>query len=211
MDWIKSIFSGNPILGWHDTLCFLSLPLILYVSQTVSTKILQPPRDPNKVLTEQEEFSLGLVNNLPFIVAFFSINVPAGLAVYWIVNNLLTTAVTIAIKSQIKDQAFPLEVTRMMELVDSPDLEKKISIGSSNLELNRRSIVAENRPKEGFGLSSSRSDIIDAEVVETDDGALAESEDESSDAADGDASEEGGTRRRKKSKGTARKEKRRKE
>eukprot|EP01031_Cornospumella_fuschlensis_P029843 gene29843-36033_t len=48
MDWIYSIFSGNPSLGWSDTLAFLSLPLILYISQTISQKVLTPPRDPNK-------------------------------------------------------------------------------------------------------------------------------------------------------------------
>jgi YidC/Oxa1 family membrane protein insertase len=38
-DWLKSIFAGNPLLGWHDTLAFLSLPLILYISQSISQKV----------------------------------------------------------------------------------------------------------------------------------------------------------------------------
>mmetsp|Transcript_8338 Transcript_8338/g.18672 ORF Transcript_8338/g.18672 Transcript_8338/m.18672 type:complete len:343 (-) Transcript_8338:173-1201(-) len=70
-DWLKSIFAGNPLLGWHDTLAFLSLPLILYISQSISQKVLAPPKDPNKVLSEQEQVTQGVVNNLPFIVAFF--------------------------------------------------------------------------------------------------------------------------------------------
>jgi hypothetical protein len=31
-------FTGNPELGWHDTLAFLTLPLILYASQSFSSK-----------------------------------------------------------------------------------------------------------------------------------------------------------------------------
>lgn len=118
-NWVLSMFSGTPTLGWHDTLAFLSLPLILYISQSVSMKLLQPPVDPNKVLTDQEVFSKSLLNNLPFVVAFFSINVPAGLSLYWIINNLLTTAINVILKSQTANEEFPIEVQQMMELVES--------------------------------------------------------------------------------------------
>ena len=113
-DWIKTAIEGQPLLGQHDTLAFLSIPLILFISQTISMKVLQPPQDPNKVLTEQEQFSKSLTNNLPFIVAFFSVNVPAGLALYWIVNNVLTTIITSTVKNNLKDEILPAEVDRMM-------------------------------------------------------------------------------------------------
>jgi membrane protein insertase Oxa1/YidC/SpoIIIJ len=61
-----------------------------------------PPKDPLKVLTEQEQISASLVNNLPFVIAFFSLNVPAGLAVYWIINNILTTGINLIVKSNLK-------------------------------------------------------------------------------------------------------------
>lgn len=118
MDWIKTIFSGEPSLGWETTLAYLTLPVILFVSQSISTKILQPPKDPNRQMTEQEEFSQGLVNNLPFIVSFFSLGVPSGLAVYWIVNNVLTTLVTVAVKSNIKDEPLSMEVEQIMAMVE---------------------------------------------------------------------------------------------
>lgn len=73
-----------------------------------------PPKDPNKILTEQEQFSQSLVNNLPFVIAFFSLNVPAGLAVYWIINNLLTTGINLVVKNQFKDDVMPAEVAQMM-------------------------------------------------------------------------------------------------
>ena len=160
-NWIKSIFTGTPELGWHDTLAFLSLPLILYVSQSISMKILQPPKDPNRVMTEQEQFSQGILNYLPFIVAFFAINVPAGLSVYWIVNNALTTLITVAVKANIQDEGFPPEVERMMALIDSSAsssavLKKVSSPASSALELQRKSMLLDDRPKvEGFGSSTN--------------------------------------------------------
>jgi YidC/Oxa1 family membrane protein insertase len=117
-DWVKSIATGEPTLGWGHTLAFLSLPLILFLSQSLSSKILQPPKDPNKKLTEQEEFSAGLVANLPFVVSFFSLGVPAGLAVYWVVNNLLTTLVTVGVKSRIKDEPLSMEVEEIMAAVE---------------------------------------------------------------------------------------------
>lgn len=164
-NWIKSIFTGTPELGWHDTLAFLSLPLILFVSQSVSMKILQPPRDPNRVMTEQEQFSQNILNYLPVIVAFFAINVPAGLSVYWIINNALTTLITVAVKATIKDDGFPPEVERMMALIDSSSsssavLKKVSSSASSALELQRKSILLDDRPKvEGFGSSSTGSTL----------------------------------------------------
>ena len=164
LDWLKSIISGNPSLGWTDTLAFLSLPLILYVSQTVSMKILQPKKDPNRVMTEQEQFSQGLVNNLPFIVAFFSLNVPAGLSIYWIVNNILTTVITVAVKEQYKNDALPVEVDQMMALIDSPVRSNngpKVSMGKQELRM------ADDRSKKisGFGTPL---DIIDAEIAKSD-------------------------------------------
>jgi len=204
MNWVQSILTGNPSLGWHDTLCFLSLPFILFVSQTISQKVLQPPKDPNKVLSEQELFSQGILNNLPLVVAFFSINVPAGLAVYWIVNNLLTTAVTLALKSQIKDEGFPVEVMTMMEMVDAPmGGSSKKSSGSSNAEMNRRGLLLEEKigKKEGFGSKA----VVDVEgTVSGDDVDGDSEEDDEISAADetgteaegGDA--EGGAKKRKK-------------
>jgi len=163
-NWIKSIFTGTPELGWHDTIAFLSLPLILFVSQSVSMKILQPPRDPNRAMTEQEQFSQNILNYLPVIVAFFAINVPAGLSVYWIVNNALTTLITVAVKATIKDDGFPPEVERMMALIDSSSSSsavlKKVSSASSALELQRKPMLLDDRPKvEGFGSSSTGSSL----------------------------------------------------
>ena len=74
MDWIKTVFTGSPLLGWHDTLCFLSLPLILYMSQTISMKILQPKKDPKKILTDQEQISQGVYICCIVIISVVHVN-----------------------------------------------------------------------------------------------------------------------------------------
>jgi membrane protein insertase Oxa1/YidC/SpoIIIJ len=143
------------------------------------------------VLSEQEQVTQGVVNNLPFIVAFFSINVPAGLALYWIVNNALTTAVTLAVKASIKDEGFPDEVQRMMALVDKGPSSgsTKRSSAASTQQLRRPSSMVEDRPKvEGFGsqqmwnVEEGEGGIIDAEVVGEEEGEEEEWEEEDEEA-----------------------------
>ena len=46
-DWLFKNWEGTtPPLGWHDTLCYLTLPLILIVVQSISQKLITPQQDP---------------------------------------------------------------------------------------------------------------------------------------------------------------------
>lgn len=124
------------------------------------------PKDPAKILTEQEQISQSLVNNLPFVIAFFSLNVPSGLAVYWIINNILTTAVTLVVKRQFKDDVMPPEVAQMMAEVDAPVVSRtrKTSSGQSEMrKMSSAAIMGEEKKEVGFSASSA---IIDTTVVE---------------------------------------------
>jgi YidC/Oxa1 family membrane protein insertase len=165
LDWFKSLFSGEPKLGFEDTFAFLTLPIILFITQKISQKILQPPRDPNKILTEQEEFSQGLLNNLPFVIAFFSLNVPAGLAVYWIVNNILTTVITIVVKNQIKDEKVPREVEMIMASVAKAsatkgNVDSYPKISSKSAEFLRNEEKFQSKKPSGFG----NLDLVDTTI-----------------------------------------------
>lgn len=163
MNWIKSVFSGNPLLGWHDTLAYLSIPFILYISQSISQKVLQPPKDPNKVLTEQEQVSQGILNYLPVMIAFFSINVPAGLGIYWVFNNILTTVVTISIRNKIKDEPLPAEVSQLMATIDATgsSTSKTTRVSKSAQEIFDAQREIQNRKTTGFGK------VTDTEIIET--------------------------------------------
>jgi YidC/Oxa1 family membrane protein insertase len=170
LDWVKSIFSGEPLLGWDNTLAFLSLPVILFISQSVSQKLLKPPEDPNRVKTDQELTTQGVLNNLPFIIAFFSLNVPAGLGVYWVVNNILTTLITVSVKSGIKEEELPREVVEIMAMIERGNTPAAAPTpAASRLEFGQ-DLRQPIRPKAGF--SSDKSNVVPtAEVVGSTDSA----------------------------------------
>lgn len=45
-DWLFTNWhDGAPSLGWHDTLAYLSIPVLLYAAQAISLKVLTPPSD----------------------------------------------------------------------------------------------------------------------------------------------------------------------
>ena len=54
-DWLTGAWGpGNiPPLGWHDTLAFLTLPVLLVIAQTISLRILTPPSDDPAVQSTQ--------------------------------------------------------------------------------------------------------------------------------------------------------------
>ena len=95
--------------------------------------------------------SQSIVNNLPFITAFFSLNVPAGLAVYWIINNILTTGITLLVRNQFKDEVMPAEVDMMMAEVDAPVLVKKQKNAPGSSELRKMALIEDNKKESGFG------------------------------------------------------------
>lgn len=91
--WIlKNWVDGAPSLGWADSLAFLSIPLILVVSQSISM---------NLMATKDQE-QPAFLKFLPLMIGWFSLNVPAALGIYWVANNFITTALTLQIRSGLK-------------------------------------------------------------------------------------------------------------
>ncbi|KAK9799392.1 hypothetical protein WJX73_000526 [Symbiochloris irregularis] len=97
--WLFSFQNGAPPLGWHDTICYLVLPVGLVVSQYLTQRILSPPsNDP------QQQQSQVILKFLPLMIGWFSLNVPAGLTLYWFTNNLLSTGQQIWLKKNVKTE-----------------------------------------------------------------------------------------------------------
>lgn len=46
---------GHPSLGWHDTIAFLTIPVILIITQTISQKLLSPPPPDNDPKAQQTQ------------------------------------------------------------------------------------------------------------------------------------------------------------
>jgi YidC/Oxa1 family membrane protein insertase len=95
--WLYPLVDGAPPIGWHDALCYLVLPVLLVVSQSVSQKLLQPEvQDPSSAQAN------AVLKFMPLLVGWFSLNVPAGLGVYWVTNNLVSTAQTLFFRNKFK-------------------------------------------------------------------------------------------------------------
>merc|ERR1719491_2127949 len=94
-DWIlKGWANGVPSLGWTDTAAFLSIPVILILSQGVSMQLMQPKDGPAQPT---------YLKFLPLLIGWFSLNVPAALGIYWVANNIITTALTLQIRGSMPD------------------------------------------------------------------------------------------------------------
>lgn len=94
--WLYPLVDGAPPIGWHDACCYLILPVLLVVSQAYSQKLLQPPnQDPSAAQANQ------VLKFMPLLIGWFSLNVPSGLGVYWVTNNLVSTLQTLFIRSRV--------------------------------------------------------------------------------------------------------------
>ncbi|CAM9930686.1 unnamed protein product [Ascophyllum nodosum] len=101
MSWIKEWTDGAPKLGWQDTLAYLTIPVILVLTQSVSMKIMQPAKDPNAPVDESQQASQNVLKFLPLLIGWFSLSVPSALGLYWILNNFISTATSVIIRNKI--------------------------------------------------------------------------------------------------------------
>mmetsp|Transcript_11854 Transcript_11854/g.17309 ORF Transcript_11854/g.17309 Transcript_11854/m.17309 type:complete len:252 (+) Transcript_11854:998-1753(+) len=99
-DWIlHGWVNGAPTLGWEDTIAFLTIPVVLVISQSISM---------NLMATKDQE-QPAVLKFLPLLIGWFSLNVPAALGIYWVANNFITTALTLQIRSSFNsDSATPV-------------------------------------------------------------------------------------------------------
>ena len=61
-DWLLKVSAWHdftPPLGWHDTLCYLTIPLLLYAAQAISLRVLTPPSDDPNVQKTQVGMYVG--------------------------------------------------------------------------------------------------------------------------------------------------------
>merc|ERR1719460_2618737 len=96
ISWLTTWDNGVPKLGWTDTLAYLVLPVVLVLSQYASTSLLTPKTD-----DPAQQQSQAILKFLPLMIGWFSLSVPSGLGLYWLTNNVVTTATTLAIRSSV--------------------------------------------------------------------------------------------------------------
>lgn len=137
---------GVPSLGWDDTISFLILPVFLVVSQFVSMEIMQPKSD-----DPAAQQSNAILKFLPLMIGWFSLNVPAALCIYWVTNNIVTTATSVIIRNSIKTE--PVAVSGGAAAATAP----------TPSEVFAPSVLGE-KPA-GFSSSASAAPSMDADVT----------------------------------------------
>jgi len=102
MQWLTEGWTnGVPSLGWEGTLPFLVMPVVLVLMQSVTMQVLQQPDDESASAEEQEQMdrTKTILKFLPLMIGFFSLQVPAGLTIYWFTSNLFTVSQSLAIRA----------------------------------------------------------------------------------------------------------------
>jgi YidC/Oxa1 family membrane protein insertase len=80
---------SDDFLGWAQTIAYLVMPVLLVISQSLSTKVLSPAQQSTDPSQQQTQ---AILKFLPLMIGYFSLNVPSGLTLYWLTNNFVTTA-----------------------------------------------------------------------------------------------------------------------
>jgi YidC/Oxa1 family membrane protein insertase len=92
--WLFPWVDGAPPLGWSDTIAYLVLPVVLVISQYVSMQLMSPPESQDPA----QKQSQAILKFLPLMIGYFSLSVPSGLSLYWLTNNILSTAQQVYLK-----------------------------------------------------------------------------------------------------------------
>ncbi|XP_010044520.2 ALBINO3-like protein 1, chloroplastic [Eucalyptus grandis] len=88
ISWLFPFVDGHPPLGWSDTLAYLVLPVLLVFSQYVSVQIMQSSQSNDPSMKSSQ----AITKFLPLMIGYFALSVPSGLSLYWLTNNILSTA-----------------------------------------------------------------------------------------------------------------------
>jgi YidC/Oxa1 family membrane protein insertase len=133
MDWITAGWTPGlegssipvPALGWETTLAFLAMPVVLVLLQSLTMSTLQPPIDENATQEEREtlEKSQGFLKFLPLMIGFFSLQVPAGLTIYWFTSNLFTLSQSLAVKAYFRANPPKIELPEYWDTALAKDAD----------------------------------------------------------------------------------------
>ena len=88
-----------PPKRWHDAGRWRRIvPVLTVLSQYVSMEILKPPKDVNKDPDAPDPNDSVLLQLLPLFIGYVSLTVPAGKTLYWLFNNVFTTATQVYLR-----------------------------------------------------------------------------------------------------------------
>jgi YidC/Oxa1 family membrane protein insertase len=143
-------------MGWEGTLPYLILPVFLVISQFVSMQLMQP-----KTQDPQQQQANVVLKLLPLMIGWFSLNVPSALCIYWVVNNIVTTATTVLIRNSMPDPV-AMESSGAAAVSAPPPTQ---SVFSSPPSREKPSGFASSAVVDDNEVKPITSTAIDAEVV----------------------------------------------
>ena len=118
MDWLTQGWTQidgtwTPSLGWETTLAFCVMPVVLVLGQRLTMEALQPPEQEDDNMDEEAKEQLArtkqILKFLPLLIGFFSLQVPAGLTIYWFTSNIFTLSQTLFVRKYFENN--PPEIT----------------------------------------------------------------------------------------------------
>lgn len=133
LGWLSLTDGGAPPLGWHDTISYLVLPVLLVVSQFFSQKVISPQQQSTDPAQQQTQ---NILKFIPLMIGWFSLNVPSGLTLYWFTNNLITTAQQVYLRKKFQPAEFPVSGGGGGTIVKPKEPEKPR--GPTGKDLNAR-------------------------------------------------------------------------
>lgn len=130
----------TPHLGWETTLAFLVMPVVLVLGQSLTMKVLSPEPDTESMSAEEKEQlekSQVVLKFLPLLIGFFSLQVPAGLTIYWFTSNFFTMSQSLAVRSYYKANPPQIELPDYWDALDdvanmSPEERRKAAEAGIN-------------------------------------------------------------------------------
>ena len=82
--------------GWEAAWPYLVMPILTTATQFYSMNAMQPKEEEK---TDEMKNQSQLVKFLPFFIGYISLTVPAGLAMYWLFNNVFTTLTQVYLRN----------------------------------------------------------------------------------------------------------------
>ena len=134
MEWLtEGWVDGVPSLGWEATVAFLIMPVVLVLGQKLTMSVLTPEPDTSKMSDEekeQQEKTAGILTFLPLLIGFFSLQVPAGLTIYWFTSNLYSLSQSLIIRKYYETNPPEIELPDYWDALDdvasmSPEEQRK--------------------------------------------------------------------------------------
>ncbi|HNP93145.1 MAG TPA: membrane protein insertase YidC [Rectinema sp.] len=138
-----------PLLGWND---LRALPIIYLFSQLMYGKFTQAPQSTQGNNPQANQMKL-MMYGMPIMFFFILYDVPAGLLIYWITNNILTIAQQILINNLMKKRKMAGAAAQAAEgtpAAGAANAGPRLATGKSSAVDTKAKTVGRVPAKEGF-------------------------------------------------------------